>query len=163
MIIVDTLIISMCVDMRSAWAYILTHVSTWCVVGVCMLYAWANVCPFSINYVNTNDYRWPSEFLRLCRNLTQFTYKSFFILSFSILSLLDLMDGVDLVGEINKASSWIHLVSAGVPASTNCTAENKSVPPQQGVLWLFTLLVDGKFNPLCFDLKWYWILFWSLW
>lgn len=74
------------------------------------------------------------------------------------------MDWVDLV-EIKKAFSWIHLLSTGVLVGTT---ENRSNPLKQGVLWLFTLPVDGKFNPLwsvwfksdteyC-DLRWYWIV-----
>lgn len=112
-------------------------------------------------HVNTNDYWWVSESLPLCRNIFQSAYKSFFILS-NLYSLCAAFDGwVDLVGEIKKKGS----VSSSpgqcrCSFSTNRATDGMSAPPQQGVLRLFTLPVDGKFSPL---VLWYWILFRRLW
>lgn len=101
-----------------------------------------------------SSYEWVSEFLQLCHNHVQHINLSIFCHS-----LQTLMDWMDLVDEINKALFWIHLVSAGVVPVTNAQTKTISSPPHQGVLWLFTLLVDGKFSFLCSDLNWYWILF----
>lgn len=140
------LTVSMCVDIWLACVYMCGY----CLHTSCL----CECVPFLMStQIIMNEFL---NFFTFCHNLFLFAYKSFFIVFYS---LSVPFDGLSWVGAINNAFFF------NSPGQCRCSCYYKlyNMPPQQGVLWLFTLLPDGKLNPLCCDLKWYWILFRSLW